>query len=283
MNAVAPSIQSRIPWGEYLAMAGCSITRLKELRRSPLHYRYRLANPKESAPLTLGRAAHCAVLEPERFDSDHAIWERRTSSGNMAPRNGKHWDAFREEHHGRTVITADEYGEVLAMQQAVRGNADAMRYLQAGDPEVTMQWTLGGRACKGRADWLAIDEGHDVLVGLKSARDCRHFAFGGQAARLGYHLQWAFYYDGYKAITGKVPKVVEIVVENEPPHAVVVYVIPDDILQQGYDEFQQLLERLDECERDNHWPGPASGEQILTLPSWAYDRDEDLSDLELEK
>lgn len=276
------SIQSRIPWDEYVAMPGCSITRLKELRRSPQHYLYRLSHQKESTPLTLGRAAHCAILEPERFAHDHAVWARRTESGNLGPRNGKYWEAFKAEHDGKTIITEDQYSVVSALQSAVRGNEDAMPYLTSGDPEVTLLWSIGGRPCKGRADWLTEVDGVPVIVGLKTARDCRHFVFGSQAARLGYPLQWAYYFDGYEAITGKRAKVVEIVVENEAPHAVVVYAIPGDILEQGREEYLSLLDQLSECESANTWPGPAIGEQILTLPSRVYERDEDISDLGLE-
>lgn len=287
LQTVAPaeiqSIQSRVPWDDYLRLPGCSITRLKELRRSPQHYLYRLKNPKESTALTLGRAAHCATLEPERFATDHAVWARRTASGNLGPRNGRYWDAFKADNPDKVIITEDEFGEVEAIQQAVRGNKDAMRYLSEGEPEVTMQWAVSRRQCKGRIDWLTRFAGHPVSVGLKTARDCRHFAFGSQAARLGYHLQWAFYADGYRVIKGELPKVVEIVVESAPPYAVVVYVIPDDILQQGFDEYLQLFDILDECEKNASFPGPAIGEQILTLPSWVYGREEDdITDLGLE-
>lgn len=282
--SVVTRIQSRVPWEDYLALPGASITRLKELRRSPLHYRHRLQHPKETPALSLGRAAHCAVLEPERFDRDHAVWKRRTRSEAMAPRNGKAWEEFKAEHDGKTILTADEYEEAMAMQAAIRGNPDAMRYLEQGDPEVTMQWMARGLTCKGRIDWLTHADGRVVIVGLKTARDCRPFQFGNQAARLGYHLQWAYYKDGYEAITGnRDVKMVEIVVEPEAPHAQVVYEIPEDVMLQGFDEYMALLEILEECERNNAWPGPSPGEQILTLPSWAYPSDEDLSDLGLEQ
>ena len=65
MNGIA----SRIPAAEYHASEGLSISRLKELKRSPKHYQWALTHPKESQPLTLGSAAHCAVLEPERFSN----------------------------------------------------------------------------------------------------------------------------------------------------------------------------------------------------------------------
>lgn len=267
-------LQFNVAWEEYLALPGCSITRLKELGRSPQHYRYRLGHPKESKPLAFGRAAHCAVLEPERFDADHAVWARRTESGNLAPRNGKHWDAFRAEHTGRSILTEDEHTDATTLQHAVRNNPDAMRYLRTGAPEVTMQWMVGKRLCKGRIDWLTTEDGRAVLVGLKSARDCRQRQFGRQAANLGYHLQWAYYFDGYKVLTSEVPKVIEIVVEPEPPHAIVVYEIPDEVIQQGCDEYLQLLEELDECERNKIWPGPAPGIQTLTLPQWVYGEEE---------
>lgn len=286
MNAIVKpisAIESRIPWDDYVGIEAVSITRLKELLRSPQHYRYRMTHPKESAPLTLGRSAHCATLEPERFYAEHAIWMRRTESGNLGPRNGKHWDAFRAEHDGKIIITEDEFVAVVDIQAAVRGNADAMRYLRKGDPEVSLRWPFFGRQCKGRVDWITTIDRVPTLVGVKSSVDCRPFQFGAQAARFGYHLQWAFYHDGYETITGKAPRMVEIVVESKPPHAVVVYVIPNEVILQGRDEYTELFKLLEECERNNDWPGPAVGEQELTLPSWVYGQNtDDLADLDLE-
>lgn len=277
------SIQSRVPYMDYATRPGMNISRLKELRVSPLHYRHRIANPKHSEPLTLGRAAHTAVLEPERFETDYAVWTRRTDSGRMAPRTGHRWEEFQASVGGREIITQDEYGDVERIAIAVRGEPAAMRYLQQGDPEVTMEWMHLDRPCKGRADWLTTDEG-PVLVGLKTARDVRHFAFGRQAAQLEYGMQWAFYFDGYQAITGRTPKLVEIVVENEAPHAVAVYRITDDIILQGRENYLELLAMLEVCEETGEWPGPGGGvEQELTLPSWYYGHTaDDLTDIGLE-
>lgn len=277
-----PGIRPRIPFEVYQGMAGMNITLLKEMRRSAQHFQHRRHHPKESAPMTLGKAGHCAVLEPMRFGSDFAVWERRTSAGAMAPRNGQHWQEFEAQHAGQTIITANEYDTVVALQSAVRNDRDAMRYLLHGEPEVSMQAVLFGRQCKGRLDWLTRDwidlEGvrqtGPCLVGVKMTRDCSEFRFGRQAASLGYALQWAFYLDLYKAITGEFPKVVEIAVENEAPYAVAVYEIPDEVLQKGCDEYMALLEQLAECERAQRWPGPVQGERILTMPQWFYGEEE---------
>jgi hypothetical protein len=276
-------IRSRVPVADYRALPGVSITRLKELRRSPLHYRYALAHPKETTALRLGTAAHVAVLEPERFSSQFAIWARRSEkTGNLCPKNGQWWESFQGENVGRDIITIDEAEYAMAIQRAVRADPDAMKYLEQGDPEVTLQWTLRGRQSKGRLDWLTMIDGRPYLVGLKSARDCREYIFGYQAWKLGYHLQWAYYFDGYEFITDVQPGMKEIVVENTPPHAVAVYNIPDDIIQQGRDEYLVLHDQLLDCERAGEWPGPVRGETNLTFPTRAYETNEDLSDIGLE-
>jgi PDDEXK-like domain of unknown function (DUF3799) len=275
-------ITSRMPAPDYRELEALNITRLKEMRRSPQHYQWALTNPKATDTLTLGTAAHVAVLEPERFAKQFATWERRTEAGAMAPRRGQYWEEFERANKGKEIITADQDYLARAIAQAVRGDARAMRYLEAGEPEVVMEWEAWGRKCKGRLDWLTHIDGEPVLVGLKSARDCRPFIFGSAAAKLGYALQWAFYQNGFAIIKGgERPRMVEIVVESAPPHAVVVYRIPDDVLLYGEEEFLKLIELLDRCERDDEWPGPATDEQVLSLPSWVYQADDDISDLGL--
>lgn len=286
------SITSRVPAEEYHGLPGVSITRLKEMKRSPLHYQYRLANPAMSKPLALGTAAHCAVLEPERFARQFACWNRRGEGGNLCPRKGQYWEAFKAEHPGQTIITEDEGLDALALAKAVRADPCAMKYLGSGEPEVTMQWVLESESltrqavtvdCRGRADWLTRIDGKPYLIDLKTARDCRPFIFGNAAARIGYHLQFAFYLDGYRAITGVTPGLRVIVVESAPPYDVVVYEVPDDAIEQGRAEYQALVRQLIDCQGRREWLGVANGvEQLLTLPSWAYDAQDDISDLGLE-
>lgn len=285
MNAVTefePSIYTHVPFEEYRAAPGLNISTLKQMAHSPKHYRYGLENPKKSRALALGHAAHVAVLEPERM-LEFAVWDRRSDeTGNLCPRKGQHWEAFQARHPGQSIITEDEYNEAIAIQQEVRANTDAMQFLDAGEPEVSMQWTIRGRHCKGRADWIKPDGDAAILVGLKTSRDPRLYQFSNQIARsLNYHLQWAWYYDGFEFATGQRPtKVIEIVVESAPPYDVIVYEIPDEVIQQGRDDYMALLEKLEECERTNDWPGAAPGVVLFSLPEWKYS--DEISELELE-
>ena len=283
---------SRLPSDTYHALPGVSISRLKELQRSPLHYRYRLENPKESNAMRLGTAAHCAVLEPERFVHEFAVWTRRSENGNACPRNGQYWDAFVAENPGKSILSEEEYHQAVVIAKAVRSEPLAMRYLEAGEPEVSMQWTRtlerpsGMEStfnCRGRADWLTRIGSEHFVVGLKTARDARPFIFGSASYKLGYHLQWAFYYDGYVALTGTEPTMKEIVVESAPPYDVVVYDIPSDVIEQGRADYETLLRQLADCEAHQEWCGVAQGREVtLTLPTYAYEKLDDVSDLGLE-
>lgn len=271
----------------YDRIAALNISRLKEIKRSPLHYKYALTHPRTSPAMTLGTATHIAVLEPERYASHYAVWGSRTAGGNMSPRKGQAWDAFCAEHAGRSIITADEDSEAKAISAAVRGDARAAALLAAGDAEVTLEWMLppelGNRPARGRVDWITTLNGRACLVGLKTARDCRHFIFGSAAAKLEYPCQWAYYFDGYVASTGEVPLVREIVVESSPPYACAIYRIEDDIIEEGRERYWEMAKLLAECEATDTWPGPEPVEIELTMPSWYYGTaEDDLSGLDLE-
>lgn len=268
----AKQIHTRVLFADYLQMPGLSISRLKEMKRSGQHCEYFARNPKRSDALTLGSAAHCRTLEPDRFAGAYRIWDRRTESGRRAPRNGHEWEKFQAEAFaaGCEILTEDDAASAEAIATAVRSSAPAMKYLTAGEPEIVMQWQMQGRACRGRIDWLTSVGDCPVLVGLKTTRDCRIEKFGRQAADLEYPQQWAWYFNGYSIITGVKPKVIEIVVESKAPHAVAVYEIPDEVILKGEEEFGKSLQAFGECERTGRWPGPVPRETELLLPNWYY-------------
>lgn len=280
-------ITSRMQRADYDVIQALNISSLKNMKRSPQHYLHALSVREDKECFTLGNATHVACLEPERYAQDFAVWDRTTEAGAMAPRRGQHWESFVTGAAGKTVLTPEQNRIANNIAKAVRANELAAAYLASGDPEVTIEWTLpaelGGRPAKGRVDWLTTIDGQRVIVGLKTSRDCRRYAFGSQAAKLAYHWQWAYYFDGYVATRGgEVPRMVEIVVEAAAPHAVAVYRIPDDIIEQGREEYWEAVKRLNECEASGVWPGPEPKEEFLSLPSWVYGTDDsDVSDIGL--
>ncbi len=232
-------IVAGVDFATYRAAAGVNVSSLKELGRSPLHFKHARENPKPTtSAMSLGTAAHCATLEPERFAAEFVPW----TGGRRA---GKEWDAFKADAEAaqRLILTEDERDTALAISDAVRACPEAMVYLKRGHAEVSMKWQHDEpeMELKGRVDWLTGVDGCDVVVGLKTTRDLRPREFAAQAARLAYHWQWAFYYDGFERITGRKPAMVEIVVESAAPHAVAVYTIGEIVLDLGRDEYREAL------------------------------------------
>ncbi len=278
MSTVVGAVRHGIPFAEYQGSRALNISALKNMRRSPLYYRYRLDHPmKATAAMHLGTATHAAVLEPDRFALDYIVWD----GGRKA---GKAWEEFAGSVGAANILSAKEHETILGMAAAVRANRYASMYLATGAAEVTLEWAddLTGFDCKGRADWITRDGSAHVVVGLKTAKDCRQIPFGNQSARLGYHLQWAFYFDGFYTINGVEPRMVEIVVENEEPFDVAVYVIGDDVLEAGRLEYRRLLDRVAECETSGKWPGAVENQESLSLPSWVYESESDLAELGLQ-
>jgi hypothetical protein len=245
---------------------------LKEIARSPLHYRHRLEHGRpDTAAMRLGRCAHLATLEPQRFAAEVAVW-----TGGR--RSGKDWDAFCEASAGRELLTESEAAYCHAIAGAVRADPIALRYLTGGDAEVTIQWSqrLPGAGalsvpCKARLDY----RGPLAIADLKTTRDASPEAFGRQAWNLGAAGQLAWYADGYEAATGERLPCVLVAVETEPPHAVQVYRVPDAVLELGREQYRTLLGRLAICRVEDRWPGYAEEEMELTLPRWVMPAEDD--------
>lgn len=274
---------------QYAALSGVHITGLKEMRKSPKHYRHRLSHPRKvTNALGFGSAAHVAVLEPERFIRDYAIWESKHKDGGARPRNGAAWNDHKLLNAGRTTILDTEFDEVIALKDAVRQDAVAMRYLAMGRPEIAMTWLdeETGVECVGRIDWETTVDRHPAVIDLKSTRDAGETWFSRDVAKLDYHLQLAFYADGYKAITGKMPRMVVIAVESVEPYDAVTYIVPEEVIEIGRDAYRELLVKFKACTESDEWPGQGGNEEkYLQLPRWAVPEEEsdDMSDLDWSK
>lgn len=260
---------------EYEKIDAVNFTRLKEARKSPKHYKHRCEHPREDTTrLALGRAAHTAVFEPDRFPLDYAVFRG-------ARRAGKAWDEFESANKGRTILKADEYAICLGIRDAVRANPAAAKWLKAGKAEHAITWTDAetGLPCKARLDWLGI--GSELDLKTTATVDPRWFA--NTAARMAWHIQQAFYLDGLAAhglnTEGRL-----IAVEAEPPHDCTVFLCDENVLYAAREEMRELLRKVADCKAAAKWPGrcdEAGGETILELPRWCFPEDDDVSGLGL--
>lgn len=259
---------------EYRQIDAANWSTLKELRRSARHYKHALTAKRDSKAMRLGRASHVAVLEPERFASQYAIWDQ-------GRRFGKKWDAYCAEHASKEILAEQEFSACMSLQSAVRANPLAARHLMRGEAEVTMVWAdeQTGLALKGRADWIG-----GVLLDLKTTRDASPDGFAKEVVRYGYHCQLSLYQDGWAEMHGGERLPVAIVaVESLAPHVVTVFRVPDHVLETGRAEVRELLSKLVELRKAGEWPGYSTEEVQLELPAWAErSTDDDVGGLGLE-
>ncbi|MDQ3096794.1 MAG: PD-(D/E)XK nuclease-like domain-containing protein [Chloroflexota bacterium] len=261
---------------EYLCLPGTNISTLLAMGKSPAHYRFVAdgGQKRDTAALRLGRLAHCAILEPERFAAEVAVW----TGGRRA---GQAYTTWAAENEGRLQLKEDEHEQLMAMSSAVAAHPAAGRILSSVTPglvlvEHTIQWTHKiGIACRSRLDWIDPEAG--VVVDLKTAREATEFEFGRAAAQHQYHTRAAFYCDAYQAKFGSAPEYYLVAVEKEQPYAVAVYRVGEDALDVGRRSYEKLIGQLKGCLEADSWPGIANDEIAeLQLPAWVFSGDDAL-------
>jgi exodeoxyribonuclease VIII len=261
---------------DYHAHPAISKSHLDLIARSPLHYWARYIDPKRVAPaptpqMRLGTALHTHVLELSRWDDEIAVApadiNRKTKLGR------EEWAAFEAAAATKTVITADDAEQVMAMGRAVmRHPAAAMLLGLQGKAETTHMWTdaATGLQCKCRPDWLT-DDG-SIVVDLKTTKSAKVQDFKRSVADYRYHIQAAWYLHGLEQATGKRPEqFIFICVESTAPYATAVYAADVEMVERGHQQAMRDLARLAECRAANHWPSYSEQIEMLSLPAWMTD------------
>lgn len=259
-------IRYGMSFADYEKVPALNGSKLMHMRRSAMSFRYMTTHPQpETQAQALGTMVHKLVLEPDTV-GQIAVWGREEW---MKVRNGKKWEEFQYESEGKTIMTAKDYDAAIYMSSAALENAPIRKYAYAeGKTEVSLFWRdpVNNRYFKARLDKIIPDG--DIIFDLKTTRDCHSFKFGTQAYTLGYHIKMALYARGYEILTGRKPIVRIGAIDSRPPHESAVYRVTGDSLAQGWDELDQLVTRLSECEKRNTWPAEHAEETDLLLPAW---------------
>lgn len=221
----------------------------------------------------LGRAIHCAVLEPERFDKEYVAWDG-------ARRSGFEWECFIEQTaKGRDVISSDDHGLCLDLRDRVRGDKVVGRYLSSGIPEASITWIdqVTGLTCKARLDFVSNVDGKVTMLDLKTTSgSITPHAFGRTAAQYHYHTQMAWYRWGLRSGFGCDASAKLVAITKDAPLDCVVYDVGNEALAVGDEHWRLWLNQVAEAVKRGEWPGVSMVEQDLVLPSWAFGTEQNL-------
>lgn len=252
---------------EYHSSMGLSRSALMEFKRSPFHYWHKhLADTdnrvEPSSAMVMGNLVHTMVLEPHKFDAEFVLrpqMDRRTNAGKMA------FNAFTMSLQGRQGVTYEQVEEADAIQKAIRNQSLCGALLMDCKIEQSIYFTHEGTGiqCKVRPDaW-----NNTIVVDLKTTNDASFRAFQSSAFKYGYFLQAGMIHQGLASIGLSLEKFVFMVAEKESPHAVALYVLDDEAIDFGVNQFNTLIESFAQCQQNDKWP--SFGLQVLTVPSYA--------------
>lgn len=248
-----------------------SRTALTLFQRAPAVYKAWLdgASPEddEKPDLLFGAALHCALLEPKVFARSYAV---EPDFGDCRYKENKATrGAWRRENAGKALLSAEDDATISGMIRSIMAHPFAPKLLDGGDAEITALWRdeATGLRCKARADYYSPTL--KLIVDVKTTRDGRERPFARSCANYGYHLQRAFYGDGFVAAGAPVEMFVFLAVEKKPPYLVKLHQLDLAALAKGRDEVRETMAQLAECIRADHFPGYDPSISTISLPPWA--------------
>ena len=259
-----------MPHAEYLAMLALSASGLKDMQRSPAHFYGKHLDPNRPAnnptpAMVNGTLVHACIFEPAEVAKRYVV---KPEGMSFTTKDGKAW------RDAQTLEIVDLLDMEAALKQAaaVRALPEVGELLKDGRGEVSAFWTDDetGTLCKCRPDWVVPAGDGVILVDGKTATDASPEGFGRAIWNLGYHIQAAWYCDGYAKASGKpVHGFVFAAVESAWPHAAAAYMLGENVLEAARGINRRLVRQHAGCVKSGKWPAYQAGVSLINLPKWA--------------
>jgi hypothetical protein len=258
-----------MPMAEYQDAPGISKSKLDLIHRSPAHFIQEELHPTPPTPaMEWGTMFHTLILEPGVFNQTYAVWDNTI---NRTTREGKAaWADWQAENEGKISVAKPTMRELEAMREAILTHSRAKEALTGGIAENAMFWSMFDCNCKARPDYIRQRDG--LLIDLKTTQDARPDEFSRSCWNYRYHVQAAYYLDGYARVTGEKPNAfLFIAIEKAPPYCVAVYHANEEMIEQGRREYMRDLEVYRRCIETDTWPGYDEEVLSICLPRWAQE------------
>lgn len=192
-----------------------------------------------------------------------------------------------QNNPGRQVLEQEEWGQLHQMRDAVMAHP-AARALLTGAPGVaehSVYWRdpATGLLCRCRPDFWRAD---GIVVDLKTTTDASPEGFARSIAGWRYHVQAPFYLDGIACaqdqVRGSLPAYAQarpkafVFLAVEKGARVVdgvalgvgVYVLDEESMAIGRQEYAEDLATIAQCQKSGKWPGYGDRIEPISLPRW---------------
>jgi exodeoxyribonuclease VIII len=274
-DGLYPDIPGHIYHQRVLGTANKSA--LDQVERSAAHYLAWL-NGQEEKPtpaMLFGSAFHMGILEPERFMETYIV---EPEFGDCRFKENKaRRDAWRQSNgiddkgrlpSGKILISPEDADHIGGMAEAIRNHPVVGGMIRDGFAEHTIKWTdeATGLVCKCRPDYYVPSL--KMVVDLKSTQDARPDAFAKSVAEFRYHVQEAFYRDGFAAIGEEITAFLFVAIEKKSPYAIRTYNLDEEALVCGAEEKDANMAALASAIKTGEFPSYTSSIEPLALPRY---------------
>lgn len=262
-----------LPMAEYrgqpadaMSMASSDAAILNE--STPAHLKAAWADDSDdSKESDLGTLIHTLILEPHRRESAIAIIDApdwRTKDAKEVR------DAAREA--GKTPVLTKHLAQVEGAVAAVRANPVAAKLLEKGEAE--RSWFAKDKATglylKARPDFFTADR---VILDIKSVASASPEFLQRRVYDGGWFMQAPWYCDVVERVDGRPANgYAWIIVEQKPPHSVVIRTPDHNALAHGHRLNQQAFATFAHCVQTGQWPSWSANIEEMTLPTFALYR-----------
>lgn len=247
---------------------------LQDFNELPWHYWNRNLNP-ERAPkqptdaMKLGSLVHCLALEPGEFENEFAI---KPLGLGRSKEDQAQKALFKSRNEGRDIVTLDQVRQAKWLKECIYSHPTARRLLETeGEAERGHFYNhpLTGTPCKIKPDKSTV-EANGLLLDIKKVADASYYAFAKAAVNHWYHVQAAWYMDGYEASTGERPRGFVFILVEEETGLVAVRNAPGEMITLGRQIYEPILKDFEECRKLDQWPGYPEKIEPVNLPGWAF-------------
>lgn len=271
LHELSDGIHRGIPARMYHELGGpliVSNTLLTQALRSGEHARAMLDgvdDKEETEALRFGSVFHCALLEPELFESQYVVepeWGDCRNKENKARRDLWRTNALLGTFE---VISPEHAALARRMAERTRARPFIAELFAGGEPELTLLWhdAETGLRCKCRIDYYVEELG--LSNDLKSAADASRWGFQSSAQRYGYGRQEVHYTAGLRACELPVNEFYFTAVEKTGTHAAQVFRVERESSYGCADEVRRGMRLIADCVARDEWPGYPDGVQEISI------------------
>lgn len=266
----------RLSFAEYQEIDALSQSAIKMILANPFHWANNSGTPKKSDALDFGSYCHDLILSPDEIPSKYKV-----SKFDKLDFRNKECKAEKEEAEEKGLILLDGITRAKAEALYQNNKADLDIWFDGGAKELSIIETLnideiGEVKCKGKLDW--INDYRNRIIDLKIMQKADKESFTKSVVNYGYHIQASFYLELTGAKTFHF-----IVIEKEPPFMMGIYTLDEMALELGKKEWMKALniyKNKKEFQTNVYFDykdQDANIIQTITLPTWAYYRDGEIS------